>query len=157
MIIIPVVSIIFSFYYYVNSGDIVVTDNAYVKADIIEISSEVTGKVTDVYVEDGQEVVIGSTLFIIDSSSYEIKKNKALAKMKIVLSKVKELKVDYRAAILQRDEAIEKILFDTRQVERLGILKEKGMIRADIFDEAEHKLKVSRMKLSNAKEKIKKY
>jgi membrane fusion protein (multidrug efflux system) len=47
------------------------TDDAYVKADIVTISPQVSGEVVRVAVEDHQSVAAGDLLFAIDASDYQ--------------------------------------------------------------------------------------
>ncbi|WP_218128349.1 HlyD family secretion protein [Rhodospira trueperi] len=47
------------------------TDDAYVKADIVTISPQVSGEVVRVAVEDHQPVAAGDLLFVIDASDYQ--------------------------------------------------------------------------------------
>ena len=53
-------------YFYMSSGRYVTTENAYVKAELTVIASEVSGLVTDVAVSDNQSVEAGQILFRLD-------------------------------------------------------------------------------------------
>ena len=59
-------------YFWLSSGRYVDTDNAYVKADKVQISSEVAGRVLDVDIRDNQVVNVGDLLFRIDPAPYRI-------------------------------------------------------------------------------------
>ena len=50
-------------YYYVITGRYVTTENAYVKAEIVTISANVDGQVTQVLVGDNESVAAGQPLF----------------------------------------------------------------------------------------------
>ena len=45
-------------YFYISSKRYISTDNAYIKADFIELSSEVNGKIKEIYVNNNQYVQI---------------------------------------------------------------------------------------------------
>ena len=64
--------------------------------------------------------------------------------MDVVRTDVQSLRAEYRATLLEATEARERIDFLTRQLERQELLKEKGMSRADVYDEARHNLEVAR-------------
>ena len=59
-------------WFYLKSGRVVSTDNAYVKAAKIMVAPEVSGAVTSVSVTDNQWVDKGSALFTIDDTAYRI-------------------------------------------------------------------------------------
>src|SRR3546814_15613747 len=50
-------------YVYVFGGRYVSTDNAYVKANMVNVSADVDGKVDRIYVEENQHVKAGDVLF----------------------------------------------------------------------------------------------
>ncbi|MEL7259521.1 MAG: HlyD family secretion protein, partial [Pseudomonadota bacterium] len=52
----PVVVALVGAYLYTSSGRYVTTENAYVKADLIIVAPEISGRVTDVGVQDNQIV-----------------------------------------------------------------------------------------------------
>ena len=154
LVVVPLVAALGALYYYARGGHAVETDNAYVKADIIAVSAEVSGRVTDVAVRDDQPVEPGALMFSIDAQPFEIERARARAQMDLVRTEVQSLRADYRATVLERAEARERIEFLARQVERLTSLRERGMVRLDVFDEAQHNLQVARMRLATVEERL---
>jgi len=59
-------------YAWLSSGGTVSTDNAQVNAHMVEVSSEVAGRVVDVYIGENQQVKKGDLLFRIDPEPYRI-------------------------------------------------------------------------------------
>src|SRR3546814_17400237 len=59
-------------YVYVFGGRYVSTDNAYVQANMVNVSADVDGKVDRIYVEENQHVKDGDVLFSIDPAPYEV-------------------------------------------------------------------------------------
>src|SRR3546814_7476891 len=57
---------------WVGSGRSASTDNAYVRADKVSVSSEVGGRIVAVYVKENQQVKAGDLLYRIDAEPYEI-------------------------------------------------------------------------------------
>ena len=72
-LLLPLIILTSSLYFYTTTGDVVTTENAYVKSDVINVSSEVEGVVSAVYVSDNTSVAKGEKLFSIDSIPYQIK------------------------------------------------------------------------------------
>ena len=110
------------------------TRDGRVRADVVEVSPDINGLVTDVLVKDGQAVSKGQVLFIIDPSRYELavgqaeaaiaadeaslaqarrenRRNQALGTLVTTeeveegLSKVEELSAQLRGALVERDLA----------------------------------------------------
>ncbi len=150
----PLAVVLAALYVYARGGHQVETENAYVKADIITVSAEVSGRVVEVEIDDDQPVSKADALFRIDATPFEIAQARARAQMDVVRTEVQSLRADYRATVLERDEARERIAFLARQVERLVDLRQRGMVRADMFDEAQHNLQVARMRLASVEERI---
>ncbi len=59
-------------YYWMTGGRTVSTDNAQVNAHVVEVSSEIAGKVSQVYVAENEQVKAGQLLFRIDPEPYRI-------------------------------------------------------------------------------------
>ena len=138
---------------YTTGGRYVETDNAYVKAHIIAVSSEVAGRVTEVAVRDNQPVAAGDLLFRVDRAPLEVAIARAEAQMAVVRTDLESLRAELRLARAEEAEAEERIRFHARQLERQQQLKERGMSREDVYDEARHNLDVARRKLEGVKER----
>jgi len=88
--------------FYLTGGRYISTENAYIKADKILITPEVTGTIEKVMVTDNQQVHDGDILMVIDRRTYQIAFEKAKADLAVVASHIDELK----AAYLQKIEMI---------------------------------------------------
>lgn len=153
LLVVPLVAAGFGARYYAQSGRFAVTDNAYVKAAIVVISAEVSGRVREVAVNDNQRVNAGDLLFRLDSGPFEIAVQRARAQMDVVRTDVQSLRAEYRAANREIEETREQIAFLQRQFERQERLRESGMSRADAYDEARHNLDLARLRLVSAQER----
>ena len=152
----PLLTSIVGLRLYVLGGSVVNTENAYVKADIIAVSPEIAGRVLSVGVVDGQVVRKGDELFRTESLGFELSRDRAAAKMSVVRTEILSLQAEYRAILLEQEEAKERVDFYKRKVKRLASLRERGMVRADVFDEANHELHVSRTRYKALRERINK-
>ncbi|MDB5685818.1 MAG: secretion protein HlyD family protein [Rhizorhabdus sp.] len=72
MFLLPVILLVAGGYYWLTSGKTVSTDNAQVNAQVVGVSAEVTGRVTDVYIRENQTVHKGDLLFKVDQAPYRI-------------------------------------------------------------------------------------
>ena len=137
---------------YSTGGQEVETDNAYVKANIVPISSAVTGRVIEVLAHDNQPAEAGAVLFRLDPEPYLIAVAGARAQMDVVRSDVQSLRAEYRATLQDAAEARSRIDFLEKQLVRQEYLKEKGMTRGDTYDEARHNVEASKRRLDSIRE-----
>src|SRR3954470_4180607 len=66
------------------------TNNGYVQANQVEITAQVSGPVTKVYVRDQQAVKKGDPLFDIDAANYELALQKAQAQLELARQSVSQ-------------------------------------------------------------------
>jgi len=67
----------------VAGGAVMSTDNAYVQADMVGLSTDVSGIVTEVLVRDNQKVAKGDVLFKLDDLQFRLALNRAEAQIGI--------------------------------------------------------------------------
>jgi membrane fusion protein (multidrug efflux system) len=68
-------------YWYVTGGQVMSTDDAYVEADKVGISTDVPGIVQDVAVRDNQHVTAGQVLYRLDPRQFQIALDNAKANL----------------------------------------------------------------------------
>jgi len=83
---------------YLSSGRYVGTDDAYVKAAQLNVTTDVSGMVKTVEVKEGQRVAAGDVLFRIDPEPFQIALDNAKATELQAEMTVSSLKADYRRA-----------------------------------------------------------
>jgi len=152
LLLVPLAFILAGLYVYARGGREVETEDAYVKADILPVSAEVSGKVIEVIAQDNQRVAAGELLFRIDPLPFQIELARAHAQMEVVRTEVQSLRAEYRETLLEATEGHERIDFLTKQLARQEFLKEKGMTRLDAYDEARQNLQVARARLASVEE-----
>jgi membrane fusion protein (multidrug efflux system) len=151
---VPLVAVVTGLYLYARGGNLVDTENAYVKADIVAVGAAIAGRVIEVKVQDNQAVEKGELLFRLDPEPAQIALDRVRAQMDVVRTELQSLRAEYRETLLEVTEARERIDFLQRQLERQERLKEKGMSRADAYDEARHNLEVAQARLASVEEKV---
>jgi len=152
LLVVPLIAVVAGLYVYASGGRMEETENAYVKANIVAISATVNGKVIEVFAQDNEAVEGGALLFRLDPQPYQITADGARAQMAVVRTDVQSLRAQYRATLAERTEVEEQIAFLARQLERQEMLKERGMSRADVYDEAKFKLTQARRRLESVQE-----
>ena len=73
LVIIPVILTWITLGYYYSLGKLIKTDNAYIKAPLISVQSEVSGKIKEVLIKNNQFVKKDQILLTIDSEDLSIK------------------------------------------------------------------------------------
>lgn len=68
-----------AFFWYRNYSSYITTDDAHVDADNVGIQSKILGRISSIYVNEGDSVRDGTLLVALDSSDYVALRNQALA------------------------------------------------------------------------------
>jgi membrane fusion protein, multidrug efflux system len=150
---VPLLLAAVALHYYAEGGRYVDTENAYVKAHIVAVSAEISGRVAEVAVRDHQAVSAGQFLFRIDPTPFEVALSRARAQLAAVRTEIETLRAEHRVAVAETNEAEERIRFLTSQLGRQARLREKGMVREDAYDEARHNLEAARARLVAVQER----
>jgi membrane fusion protein, multidrug efflux system len=150
---VPAAAALLALVIWLQGGRFEETENAYVKANVIAVSADVSGRVVEVLARDNQPVAAGALLFRVDPAPFELALAQAEARMAVVRTEIEGLRAEHRVALVEAAEAEERIGFLTRQLERQAKLREKGMGLESTYDEARHTLDAARRQLEGAREK----
>ncbi|HTP61117.1 MAG TPA: HlyD family secretion protein [Burkholderiales bacterium] len=153
LVVVPLVLALAALHWYAKGARYAETDNAYVKAQVIPISAEVSGRVAEVPVRDQQRVERGALLFRLDPVPFQLARARAEAQLSVVRAEIETLRAEYRSARVDADEQSERIPFLERQLERQRRMKEKGMSREDLYDEAQNTLETGKTRLAALRER----
>jgi membrane fusion protein (multidrug efflux system) len=83
-------------YWYVTGGQVMSSDDAYVEADKVGVSTDVSGIVKDVDVTENQHVDSGQVLYHLDDLPFRIALDRADAQVGMVRDTLNSLKANYR-------------------------------------------------------------
>ena len=95
LVVLPIVAVIAGFVFYLNGGRYVTTDDAYVGAQKVLITPDISGKIERVVVHEGQFVKQGDVLFEIDPIPFRL----AVDQAKATLEQAKTSYNNFRANI----------------------------------------------------------
>lgn len=121
---------------YLAGGRYASTDNAYVKADKIAVSAEVSGRVVAVHARPNQAVNAGEALFDLDPKALDVAVQAAQARLAEARTQVRVLQASYR------EKQAHIALIDTQQrfadkeQRRLSDLVAKNFVSATQYDAA---------------------
>ena len=154
LIVIPLAGICVALYLYAAGGRYVSTNNAYVKANVIIISTEVSGRVTSMLVADNQAVEANDILLQLDSSPLEIALNRARAQMAVIRTELESLRADYGETVVQAQLAEDKVRYLDRRYKRQRKLLKQGLSSEEKYDEARHDLQVARREVKIIEQRV---
>ena len=150
LILIPLMTIMFTLGFFYSLGRYITTENAYIKAPIISIQSQIPGRVKTVFVKDNQQVKKGQKLFKIDT-----------AKLKLDLSEQKQNLLTIKKEIDNRkskyNEVTEEIKLAEEEIKYylLEMRRAKSLINVEI-KLAEEKVKYHQLEFNRIKNLVNK-
>ncbi len=142
---IPAVMAVIGGYLYLAGGQTVETDNAYVKADIVRVSPEVSGVVDQIFVKENQVVEQGQLLFSLDQTPYKMAVAQAEAKVAQVKTTLAELKASYHQKEAIIALANSHLNFTEKEQKRQQDLLTKHYVSASEYDEADQNRDLARL------------
>jgi membrane fusion protein (multidrug efflux system) len=113
LVAIPLIALCIGTYMYLASGRYISTDNAYVGAQKVLITPDISGKISRVTVAEGQRVNAGDALFEIDPQPFQWNVTQAEARLASVRTDFANLKTNL--ASLTRRIALAKETVDLKQ------------------------------------------
>ncbi|HUI12269.1 MAG TPA: HlyD family secretion protein [Xanthobacteraceae bacterium] len=139
-------------YWYVTGGKIMSTDDAYVNAEKVGISTDVSGIVKNVDVKDNEEVKAGQVLYRLDPRQFEIALDNAKANLAETALTVESMKQDYKR--MQSDVAAEQaqVVLDQTNYARDAALLHSGTVSQAIYDQAQSTLDTDKNKLESLRQ-----
>ena len=81
LVVLPLVALLAGITFYLNGGRYVTTDDAYVGAQKVLITPDISGKIISVAVKEGQTVAAGDVMFQIDPVPFQLALAQARAKL----------------------------------------------------------------------------
>lgn len=112
-----------------------VTDNAFVQADTVQVSPQVSGYVAEVLVGDNQRVEAGQVLVKLDPSTFEAKAMQAQANLQALgaaIRSVEDKAALQRAMVAQKAAAVSSAQAEARMavadLQRYSSLSDKGWV-----------------------------
>lgn len=125
---------------YLLSGRYVSTDNAYVKADMVAVSPEVSGRIVKVLIKENQHVNAGDPLVELEAAPYRINVEQAEASLAEAVAGIGSLQAQYKMGLTQRGLAKSSAEFYQREYDRQRKLARNDFASQSKLDTARHNL-----------------
>jgi membrane fusion protein, multidrug efflux system len=136
-------------YMYVAGGAVMSTDDAYVEADKVGVSTDVSGIVKEVDVSENQRVDVGQVLYRLDDEPFRYTLERAEAQVGIVRNDLNALKANYQDMQAQIKQAQDDIDYYSTEFHRQQELTGKGFASQQTFDTAHRNLQAAHQKLAS--------
>jgi membrane fusion protein (multidrug efflux system) len=135
--------------WYVTGGQVVSTDDAYVQADTVGISTDVSGIVQSVEVTDNRHVSAGQVLYRLDPKQFQIALDNAKANLAQVALNIQSMKQGYRRMLSDVDAQQAKVKLDQATYDRYATLVRSDSISKANYDQARFTLEADRNKVQS--------
>jgi len=150
----PLVLIGAALYFYFTGGRYQSTDDAYVEAAQMVVSSNIAGRVSAIDIRDNALVHKGAVLFRIDDAPFRIAVQEAQARLGSARLQVEALQATYRQRLAQVRAAEETLAYQQREYERQNGLLASGISSQVQVNQLRHALDNARQMLSAAREEL---
>lgn len=144
---VPAVAIAIGLWVWLSGGRYVTSENAYVKANLVEIGADVSGRVVSVLVHDNQRVAKGTILFRIDPEPFVLAVAQADAEVKAAKARIASLKAEHRQIQAERMEFAARLQFLDAQYQRQKQLMARRIGTAENYDRAYRELQAGKQRV----------
>jgi membrane fusion protein (multidrug efflux system) len=139
-------------YWYVTGGRVMWTDDAYVQADQVGISTDVSGIVSEIDVTENQRVEVGQVLYRLDPLQFQI----ALANTKANLAQlsltIESMKETYQRMLSDTAAQEAQVKLDQVTSDRYATLVRTNAVAQLTYDQARLTLEVDRNKAESLRQ-----
>jgi membrane fusion protein (multidrug efflux system) len=148
------VALVLGGYFYVSGGAVMSTDDAYVQADMVGLSTDVSGIVTQISVHDNQKVARGDILFKLDPLQFQLALDRAEAQVGNTRNDLVALQASYRNMQAQVEQAQKDVDFNAVNFQRQEQLIANNFTPRATFDAARNALQNSQQKLASLQQQL---
>lgn len=133
--------------FWLRGGRYASTDDAYVQAAKLLVTTDVTGIVASVNVHENQAVQAGELLFQLDLQQFQIALNNATANLHETALTVESMKADYKVMLANVDAQQSQVDLDQVTYDRFASLVHDQSVSRAEYDQARFTLQLDKNKL----------
>jgi membrane fusion protein (multidrug efflux system) len=133
---VPALVVLGALLLWLQGGRHMTTENAFVKADIAQIASEVPGRIMELRIQDHSAVSAGDVLLRLDPSTYQLALAKADAEVDSARAAVEQMKANLREIRAEAKEAENKLEYLRTQARRQRDLSGRGVASVTQLEKA---------------------
>jgi membrane fusion protein, multidrug efflux system len=145
-------ALIGSGYWYVTGGQVMSTDDAYVGAETVGISTDVSGTVKEVEVKANEHVVPGQVLYRLDPRQFQIAADNAKANLAQTALTIDAMKQDSLQMLSDVTAQQAQVSLNQATYDRSASLVGTGAVSKATYDQGRFTLEAQRGKLQSLRE-----
>ena len=154
LVVLPLVAVIAGLTFYLNGGRYVTTDDAYVGAQKVLITPDISGKIEKVVVREGQRVNEGDVLFEIDPVPFRLAVDQAKATLAQAKTSYENLAANIKIYSQMGDLLQQSVDLKQRDVERKAVLAKNSFGSQLDLDNSSNSLITVRAELAFVQQQI---
>ncbi len=139
-------------YWYVTGGQVMSTDDAYVNAETVGISTDVSGIVQQVDVTENQRVDRGQVLYRLDARQFQIALDNAKANLAQTALMIASMKQDYGRMLSDVTAQQAQVALDQASYDRNASLVGTGAVSRATYDQARFTLEADKGKIESLRQ-----
>jgi membrane fusion protein, multidrug efflux system len=148
------IALLVSAYVYVTGGGTMSTDNAYVQADTVGISTDVSGVVKVVDVTENERVTTNQVLYQLDRLPFQLAASRARALIDIVRNNLRALQASYRDTQEQVRQAQADLAYYDRELKRQQYLSAQHVSSEQTLEAAHRSRQNAQQKLASLTQQL---
>ncbi len=126
--------------YLIFGGRYMSTENAYVRAPLIKLSPDVSGRISAVLIQENQPVHKGDALLTIDPAPYRIAVARAQARVRQAENQIRTLEAGYATRQQDLDLARENVRYARHEYARQQALAKRNLTSKSELEKFSHQL-----------------
>ena len=142
------------FYWYVTGGQAMSTDDAYIEAEKVGVSTDVSGLVKEIDVAENQQVEAGQVLYRLDNLPFRLALARAEAQIGLVRDKLNALKANYGDIETQIKQAQDDVAYFDREFHRQQYLGSQHVVSDETLDTARRNLQNAQQKQASLTQQL---
>jgi membrane fusion protein, multidrug efflux system len=161
LVVLPLIATIGGLVFYLNGGRYVTTDDAYVGAQKVLVTPDISGTIDKVVVREGQHVTAGDVLFSIDREPFQLARDQAKAQLEQARTTYDNLVANVKIYGQMLDLAQQGVELKQRDVDRKqALVNQKVGSQLDLDNSANGlvtagaQMQFVKQQLSNAKAQL---
>jgi membrane fusion protein, multidrug efflux system len=148
------IALLVAAYEYVIGGETMSTDDAYVEADTVGVSTDVSGVVKEVDVTENQHVTTNQVLYRLDDLPFRLALSRARAQVGMVRDNLQALRASYRDTQEQVRQAQADLAYYDRELKRQQYLNAQHVSSEQTLDAAHRSRQNAQQKLASLTQQL---
>jgi membrane fusion protein (multidrug efflux system) len=139
-------------WWYVTGGQVMSTDDAYVEAETVGVSTDVSGIVQKIDVAENQHVDAGQVLYRLDPRQFQIAVDNAKANLAQTALTIDAMKPDYARMLSDVAAQQAQVALDQATDDRAATLVRTDVVSGSTYDQARFTLETGKDKLESLRQ-----